>query len=157
MYVKRNIEARSFNDFCVGKAINITYSEHVFWTLVIPQEERMRDVILSSVACQDLQYCPTLSHKRYDFQENVIGHKMCVFISSTNFVRKFLIQRKIQRDIIRNVRRCSCKVPTFVTFQWKWNLSTVCRQILKYKIYWKSFYWEPNFSMRTRDRKPRRG
>jgi hypothetical protein len=35
MYVKRNIEAHSFNQACSGKAISITYSECVFVALGI--------------------------------------------------------------------------------------------------------------------------
>ena len=42
--------------------------------------------ILSSVVCPALQSFSTLSHKRYDFRNNVIGHKMCVLIFSTTFV-----------------------------------------------------------------------
>ena len=42
--------------------------------------------ILSSVACPDLQYLSTLSHKRHDAGEKVVEHKMCVLISPTTFV-----------------------------------------------------------------------
>jgi len=42
--------------------------------------------ILPSVACPDLQYFPTLSHKRNDFREKVTEHKMCVLIFSTTSV-----------------------------------------------------------------------
>jgi len=48
---KCNIEARSRNQCCCGKAISITQFESVFVVLVIKQAERMRGIILPSVAC----------------------------------------------------------------------------------------------------------
>jgi hypothetical protein len=42
--------------------------------------------IMSSVACLALQYFYTLSHKRHDFRNKVIEHKMCILIFSTTFV-----------------------------------------------------------------------
>ena len=35
MYVKRNIEAHSCNNYCSGKSISVTYSNYVFVALVI--------------------------------------------------------------------------------------------------------------------------
>jgi hypothetical protein len=65
MHVERNAEARSCNHCYGGKAINITHSDWVFVALVIQHAMRMRRVILSSVACPDLQYISILSHKWY--------------------------------------------------------------------------------------------
>ena len=39
---------------------------------------------------------------------------MCVLIFSTNLSEIFLILRKIQRDIILNLRRSSCQVPVII-------------------------------------------
>jgi hypothetical protein len=73
---KRNIGARSRNNFCRGKAISVTYSECLSVSLVIQHEMRMRHIILSSVACV-APYFSTLSHKEHDFREKLSEHKMC--------------------------------------------------------------------------------
>jgi hypothetical protein len=43
-----------------------------------------------------------------------IEHKMRVFISSITLWKTFFILRKIQRDIVINVKKSSCKVPVSV-------------------------------------------
>jgi hypothetical protein len=63
---KSNIEARSRNNLCRGRAIRITYSECVFVVLVIQHAKRMRRIILASIACPVLSYFSTLSHKWHD-------------------------------------------------------------------------------------------
>jgi hypothetical protein len=71
---------------------------------------RMRRIILS-VVCSALQYISTLSHKRHDFCKNVTEHKMCVLITSTTLSETFLILRRTERDMVKNVYRYACKVP----------------------------------------------
>ena len=99
---------------CHGKAIIIAYSECVSVALVIQHAMCMCRVILFYVACLALPYFPTLSHKRHDLQKKVFEHTTCVLILSTTLSETFLILRRIQRDIIVNVLRSSCKVPVIL-------------------------------------------
>jgi hypothetical protein len=66
----------------------------VFVALVIQHAKRMRRIILPSVACLAIQYFSTLSHKRHDFREKVIEHKMCVLTFSVNFIRNVSHSKK---------------------------------------------------------------
>ena len=119
---KRNIEARSRNHCCHGKAISVTYSECLSIDLVIQHAKRMRRIMLSSEACPAVPYFSTLSHKRHDFRKKGIEHKMCVLIFSTNLFQTFLITRRMKRYIIINVHRSSFRVPVIlVRFYWKLN------------------------------------
>jgi hypothetical protein len=72
LYVLRNFEAHSSNDFCRGRAISIIYSECVFVTLVILYAQHTRRILLPFVTCLALPYFYTLSHIRHDFRENII-------------------------------------------------------------------------------------
>jgi hypothetical protein len=86
----------------------------------------MRRIVLSTVACLSVAYFSTLSHKLHDFLEKVAEHKMCVLIFSTASVEAFLIQRRVQRDTIINVRRSACNVPLFLPH---FNDIEICQQI----------------------------
>ena len=57
--IVRNVEARSRNHYCRGKAMSITYSECVSVALVIRHAKRMRRIVLPSVACLALPYFNT--------------------------------------------------------------------------------------------------
>jgi hypothetical protein len=82
---------------------------------------RMRRITLPSVDCPALFYFPTLSHQRHD-----IGHKMWVSILSTTvFSETFLIVRRTEWDITKDVHWSSCKAAvSLVRFQWHLIFST---------------------------------
>ena len=66
--------------------------------------------ILSPVALPTPQYFTTSSHKRHDFRKK--KQEMCVLVFSTSFFETFLILRRNERYMIKNVHQSSCKVPT---------------------------------------------
>ena len=76
--------------------------------------------ILSSVACPALQYFSTLSHKQCDLKKKVIEYKICViWFSLQGLSDTFLILRRTEWDMVKNLRWCLCKVIFFlVTFYW---------------------------------------
>jgi len=50
MHVKRNIEARSCNHCCSGKAVIITYCEYVFVALGVQHALRMRNIVICGLS-----------------------------------------------------------------------------------------------------------
>ena len=67
-------------------AVSERYSGYLFVALGIQNAERMRHILLSSVACPA---GPVFQHyhKRHDFQKNVSAHKTSVLIVSETFVK----------------------------------------------------------------------
>ena len=64
LYIQRDIQTLACNHCDSEKAI--LRSVCVFVPLCIQRAVHMRRIILSSVACQAVQYFSTLSHKRYE-------------------------------------------------------------------------------------------
>ena len=100
---KCNIEARSRNCYCSGKAINITYCDCVSVSLVTRHAKRIRHIILPSVACLVVP-CFFL---HYLINGTILDKKLvtikCVFWFSLQlFSELFLILRRIKRDMIKN-------------------------------------------------------
>jgi hypothetical protein len=62
--------------------------------LFIQHATRLRLITFSSVACWTVTYSSTLSHKRHDFQKEVIEHKTCVLIFYITMAKTFLILRR---------------------------------------------------------------
>jgi hypothetical protein len=134
MYEECNIEARSRNHCCRGKAVSITYSECVSVALATRHETRMRRVILSSVACPTLPYFSTLSHKRHDFREKLSNTK-CVFWFSLRFWNVSHSKKNSARYYLKYTQvftyspRYSCQILIEPVI-----FSTDFRKILKYQI-----------------------
>ena len=79
-------------------------------------------VILLSVACLALLYFSTLCHKLHDLKKKLFNIKCLLWLSLQLSSEKFLIQRIIERDTIKNVYWYSCKVfIILVRFQWDFN------------------------------------
>jgi hypothetical protein len=70
--------------------------------------------LLPSVACLAVRYFSALSHKRHDFRNQVIEHKMCVLIISTTLSETFITLRRFRQATIIHVCRSSCKVPVIL-------------------------------------------
>ena len=66
-------------------------------TLVIQHAILMRHTVLSSMTSLAPPYFITLSHKRYDFLDKIIAHKMCVLIFFASFSENFLILKNWER------------------------------------------------------------
>jgi hypothetical protein len=98
----------------------------------------------------------TLFHKWHDFRKNFINIK-CVFWFSLQLLSEtFLILRRIRRDIIINVHRCSCKVPLLLSGLNETSIFSVdFRKILKYQHLWKFVQCQLSCCMRT-DRRTNR-
>jgi len=79
--------------------------------------------ILEFVVCPDLQCLSKLSHKGHDFLKKKLLNVQCVFsFFSTILSERFLILRRIERDVIQQVCWSSCKVGViFVRFQLNLN------------------------------------
>ena len=99
---------------------------------------RMRPTTLSSVAYLVVLYIflfSKLSHKRHNFRESVIEHKMCVFILSTTFVWNIYHSRKKWSRYDQKFTLVHVKLPLFLPDFYE-NLisSTDFRKILKYRM-----------------------
>jgi hypothetical protein len=83
----------------------------VFVALGIQHAMRMR-LIVPCALPDSIQYFSTLFYKRHDFRKKKKGiqRTMCVVTFSTFLSEKFLIAIRIEREVIKNVRRSSCKV-----------------------------------------------
>ena len=81
-------------------------------------------------------------------------------ISIQHVYDTFLILRRTEQDMIKNVYRYSCKEPVIlVRYYWILNFlnrfSKKKEKTLKYQISWKSVHWEPSCSIRTDGRTDR--
>jgi hypothetical protein len=87
MHIQCNIEVRSCNHCCCGKAVNITYSEFVFITFAIQHEILvcMHHIVTCGLSGYTIFF--HIISQMTLFLIKVNQYKMCVSIFSTNFVR----------------------------------------------------------------------
>ena len=83
---KRNIEVRSRNHCCHGKAVNIIYSKCVSLALIIQYAKRLCCSTSRSVACLAVPYFPHYLTNGTTFGKKVVEYEMCVLIYCTTFV-----------------------------------------------------------------------
>ena len=132
---KLNIEARSRNHSCRGKAISITYSQRVSLALFIQYAKHMCRVILSTVACLAVSNVSSLSYKRYALKKNLLNLKWvytgCPWRNVPEFGRVFLMLKYI--DITQNTYVQSGTV-TEIMAREVWNFDS-CYSLIDYQIH----------------------
>ena len=109
IYVQRNIEARSCNHCCRGKAIIITYSKCVFVALTIQHAMRMRH--FCGVSGCTIFFHITSQTAR--ISKWGIEHKMLFGFYLQIMSEIFLILRRTERDMFKIVCWSSRRVVVF--------------------------------------------
>jgi len=95
------IEARSMQLLLQWKSNNIKHYELALVALGTHQVMSMCRIVVG--ASKVLQYFSTLSQKRHGFRNYVIKHKIYVLIFYIILSEKFLILRRTECDMIKNV------------------------------------------------------
>jgi hypothetical protein len=78
MYIQRNIEARSRNRCYSGKAIIITFPEHVFVALFIHHAKRIRHIVICGLSVCLYNIFHIISQTAR-FSEKKLLNVQCVF------------------------------------------------------------------------------
>ena len=112
MYMYCKIQLCLCNHCCNRKLISITYSEHVFLDLGIQHAMRMHHIVICGPPCSMI-FFHIISKQRFS-EKNVTEHKPCVRFSLQILSEIFLILGRIEQDMIKNVYRSSCKVPSIL-------------------------------------------
>ena len=81
MYIKSNNEARSCNNSCSGKAINITYSENVFVALGSQHATRVRHIFICCLSSPEIFFHVISSKERFSKKNNLLNFEfVLIFI-----------------------------------------------------------------------------
>jgi hypothetical protein len=97
---------------------NIPYSECIS-ALDNRHAKRKHHITLSTVNCLVLQFASTLSHKWHDFKKTFWKIKCVFWFFLPHWSGIFLILRRIQRNIIVNVRTSLWKIPVILFRLWR--------------------------------------
>ena len=98
---------------CSGKEISITDSERVFVALGIQHAMHMRHILVCGPLSNTIFFHITLLTA--DFLRNYVLNISCVLCSIQLLSETFLILRRFERDMVKNVHWSSCKIPFFLS------------------------------------------
>jgi len=105
-----------YNHHCRIKAISSTYSERMSVALIMKRAKRMRRIILSTVLCPAVPYFSTLSHKRHDFNKNIIDHEMSFDFRYSFCLKSFSFQEKLSELLPWMCIGLQVKYPLFPSY-----------------------------------------
>jgi hypothetical protein len=124
--------------------------EYVRVVLLIQKSTHMWHIVTSFMAPLAAPYFLTLSYERRVCRITVTEHKIFALILSKTLSKIVHIQRRMQRDMIINVKSLHVKYMLFLSnFNETWIFWTGFRKKFKYQISSKSVQWKPSCSMRT--------
>ena len=86
----RNIDERSCNHCCSGKAISITYSKYVSVALGTQHAKRVGHIVICGLSSSTIFFFCTLSHKRNDFRKEKSLNIKCFCDFLSNYRLKYL-------------------------------------------------------------------
>ena len=110
MYLRRNNEARSCNHCCGRKSINVTEPERVFVALGTPACNAQAPYFHLWPA-RFYNIFPHFLINGITFEEKFLEMKSVLWFSLQVSSETFLILRRNERNMIKNVHWSSCKVP----------------------------------------------
>ena len=119
---KVTLRRLSCNHFCSRKPICITYCECVFVALRIQHAMRMCHIVFCGLPGSTLFFYIILQTTRFSKKNKLLSIKCVSWFSLQRLSETFLILRKYEQDMMKNVHLSSCKVRIYlVRFQWILN------------------------------------